>query len=252
MKSPISKLLLAAMFFLLPSSAGVSFAGVQTDPALTGAIGAQCELLKQIFKKRDNTQKKIITAEASVATAMDRMHHVEEQVLNYMSNVQSAFRNLYQIKRAGELVAVDIPYNMKLVKQAVGEGHLQGTVIGTMCSTELVKITNDMMTLYPFLSQLVTSGSYTTESYDENGNVVQTKNKVNLLDAAERYWILDTILGKLYNIRDNLWCLAWNIRCMGYKDMLYALDPEGWLNYMTGKSIANSLVDDWNYNLKYM
>ena len=81
----------------------------QTDPTLTGAVVAQTEILKKIFKDREETQNKIIAAEAAVSVAMDRMHAVENKMLDYLSNAQGAMQNLYQIKRAAQLVGVEIP-----------------------------------------------------------------------------------------------------------------------------------------------
>lgn len=91
----------------------------QTDPTLTGAVVAQTEILKKIFKDREETQNKIIAAEAAVSVAMDRMHAVENKMLDYLSNAQGAMQNLYQIKRAAQLVGVEIPRNMSLVSKSV-------------------------------------------------------------------------------------------------------------------------------------
>lgn len=60
----------------------------QIDPALTGAVAAQSVMLNQLFSKREKTQQKIIAAEAAVTVAMDRMHKVEDQMLDYLSNAQ--------------------------------------------------------------------------------------------------------------------------------------------------------------------
>lgn len=67
----------------------------QTDPTLTGAVAAQTEMLKQIFKKREKTQNQIIAAEAGVALAMERMHYIEDQMLGYLKNAQGAMQNIY-------------------------------------------------------------------------------------------------------------------------------------------------------------
>lgn len=53
---------------------GIKASSQQTDPALTGAVGVQTAMLKDIFSNRENTQQKIIAAEAAVTIAMDRMH----------------------------------------------------------------------------------------------------------------------------------------------------------------------------------
>lgn len=54
----------------------------------------------------------------------------------YISNAQGAMQNLYQIKRAGELVTKEILQNCSLLLKSVG-GNLKGTIIAAMVSDEL-------------------------------------------------------------------------------------------------------------------
>ena len=218
----------------------------QTDPTLTGAVAAQTELLKKIFEKREKTQKRIIAAESAVAVAMDRVHKVENQMLEYLSNAQVAMQNLYQIKRAAELVATEIPEKMRLVKDAM-PGHLEGTAIAFLVSDELTDAATQMATLFPFMRQLVTSGSYTEDTFDEEGNPVQEKHKVNLLSSAERYYVANEVVSRLERINTDLWLLAWQIRTMSWQDLWYGLDPEGWATVMSGKAIVERLIYEWKY-----
>lgn len=218
----------------------------QTDPTLTGAVAAQTELLKKIFEKREKTQKSIIAAESAVAVAMDRVHKVENQMLEYLSNAQVAMQNLYQIKRAAELVATEIPEKMRLVKDAM-PGHLEGTAIALLVSDELTDAATQMATLFPFMRQLVTSGSYTEDTFDEEGNPVQEKHKVNLLSSAERYYVANEVVSRLERINTDLWLLAWQIRTMSWQDLWYGLDPEGWATVMSGKAIVERLIYEWKY-----
>lgn len=228
---------------------GIDSYAQQTDPTLTGAVAAQTEMLKQLFKKREKTQKQIIAAEASVALAMERMHQVEENVLKYLQNAQGAMQNLYQIKRAAELVGVEIPRNMSLLRKAVPR-NLKGTAIATLVSDELLDATTQMMSLYPFMKQLVTSGSYTVDGYDDKGNPIQTKQKVNLLNSAERYYIANEVVTRLEEINTDIWLLAWQVQTMSWNDLFFSLDPEGWATVMSGKYIAEGLIWEWNC-LKY-
>ena len=218
----------------------------QTDPTLTGAVVAQTEILKKIFKDREETQNKIIAAEAAVSVAMDRMHAVENKMLDYLSNAQGAMQNLYQIKRAAQLVGVEIPQNMSLVSKSV-PGHLKGTAIALLVSDELTDAATQMASLYPFMKQLVTNGSYNVDGYDDNGNPKTEKHKVNLLNSAERYYVANEVVTKLENINTDLWLLAWQIRTMSWQDLWYGLDPEGWAAVMSGKAIVESLIYEWNY-----
>ena len=218
----------------------------QTDPTLTGAVVAQTEILKKIFKDREETQNKIIAAEAAVSVAMDRMHAVENKMLDYLSNAQGAMQNLYQVKRAAQLVGVEIPRNMSLVSKSV-PGHLKGTAIALLVSDELTDAATQMASLYPFMKQLVTNGSYNVDGYDDNGNPKTEKHKVNLLNSAERYYVANEVVTKLENINTDLWLLAWQIRTMSWQDLWYGLDPEGWAAVMSGKAIVESLIYEWNY-----
>ena len=55
-----------------------------------GAVVAQnMSCWKKIFSDRER-QNKIIAAETAVTAAMERMHKVENQMLDYLSNVQGA------------------------------------------------------------------------------------------------------------------------------------------------------------------
>ena len=220
----------------------------QMDPALTATVIAQTTELKNIHKKRKKTQEKIIAAEAAVTVALDRVHSVEEKMLNYLSNAQGAMQNLYQIKRAGELVAKEIPQNCNLLLKSVGS-NLKGTAIAAMVSDELADAATQMAALYPFMKQLVTSGKYdVTGAYGKN-----EKHKVNLLNSSERYYIANEVVSRLEAINTDLFILAWQVRTLSWNDLWFSLDPEGWANVMSGKNIIGGIVAEWNqgYLLKW-
>ena len=214
----------------------------QTDPALTGAVAAQTKILKDLFKKREKTQQAIIASEASVFLAMERMHQLENKMLGYLQNAQGAMQNIYQIKRAAELVGVEIPKNMALLRKSI-PGNLKGTTIAVLVSDELMDATTQMLSLYPFMKQLVTSGSYNVTNADGKTD----KHKVNLLNSAERYYVANEIVTRLESINTDLWLLAWQIRTYSWNDLWFGLDPDGWATVMSGKAIVDGLILDWKY-----
>ncbi len=220
----------------------------QMDPALTATVIAQTTELKNIHKKRKKTQEKIIAAEAAVTVALDRVHSVEDKMLNYLSNAQGAMQNLYQIKRAGELVAKEIPQNCNLLLKSVGS-NLKGTAIAAMVSDELADAATQMAALYPFMKQLVTSGKYDVTGADGKNE----KHKVNLLNSSERYYIANEVVSRLEAINTDLFILAWQVRTLSWNDLWFSLDPEGWANVMSGKNIIGGIVAEWNqgYLLKW-
>ena len=246
MKTPICNRAIYSLItgFMLSSNCMIVQAQ-QTDPTLTAAVILQTEELKSVHKKRKTTQEKIITAETAVTLALDRVHNVENKMLEYLSNAQGAMQNLYQIKRAAELVTTEIPKNTTLLKNSV-KGNLKGTAIAALVSDEITDAATQMAALYPFMQQLVTSGSYNVTGSDGKTE----KHKVNLLDSAERYYVANEVVTRLERINTDLFILAWQVRTLSWNDLWFSLDPEGWASIMAGKNIVNGLVSDWN-NIKY-
>ena len=241
------KLTLGVLVFCL-AGGRIPALAQQMDPALTATVIAQTTELKNIHKKRKKTQEKIIAAEAAVTVALDRVHSVEDKMLNYLSNAQGAMQNLYQIKRAGELVAKEIPQNCNLLLKSVGS-NLKGTAIAAMVSDELADAATQMAALYPFMKQLVTSGKYDVTGADGKNE----KHKVNLLNSSERYYIANEVVSRLEAINTDLFILAWQVRTLSWNDLWFSLDPEGWANVMSGKNIIGGIVAEWNqgYLLKW-
>ena len=246
MKTPICKRAIYSLItgFMLSSYCMIVQAQ-QTDPTLTAAVILQTEELKSVHKKRKTTQEKIIAAETAVTLALDRVHSVENKMLEYLSNAQGAMQNLYQIKRAAELVTTEIPKNTTLLKNSV-KGNLKGTAIAALVSDEITDAATQMAALYPFMQQLVTSGSYNVT----NSEGKTEKHKVNLLDSAERYYVANEVVTRLERINTDLFIFAWQVRTLSWNDLWFSLDPEGWASIMAGKNIVNGLVSDWN-NIKY-
>ena len=230
---------------LVLSASCITVYAQQTDPTLTATVILQTEELKSIHKKRKTTQEKIIAAETAVTLALDRVHNVENKMLEYLSNAQGAMQNLYQIKRAAELVTTEIPKNTALLKNSV-KGNLKGTAIALLVSDEITDAATEMAALYPFMQQLVTSGSYNVTGSDGKTE----KHKVNLLNSAERYYVANEVVSRLEAINTDLFILAWQVRTLSWNDLWFSLDPEGWASVMSGKNIINGLVSDWN-NIKY-
>ena len=226
-------------------TSGLPLCAQQTDPTLTATVILQTEELKSIHKKRKKTHEQIIAAEAAVTVALDRVHAVENKMLEYLSNAQGAMQNLYQIKRAGELVLTEIPKNTALLKNSV-KGNLKETAIALLVSDEISDAAAQMAALYPFMQQLVTSGTYNVTGDDGK----KEKHKVNLLNSAERYYIANEVVSRLEAINTDLFILAWQVRTLSWNDLWFSLDPDGWASVMSGKAIAETLVWEWN-TIKY-
>ena len=208
----------------------------QTDPALTAAVTGQTFTLKSLFDARKSTQQKILTATGIEEVQLKQLHDIEKKVLDYMANVSGLMQNLYQVKRTTELVTVEIPRNISAVSKAT-KGHLKGTGIALAVSDEIRSVYTEIGSLSALCTSLVK-----TKTVDGN--------KVNLLNAAERYWLCEKIVSSLEDINSALYVLSWQIQYLSWEDLWRGLDPETWCNYMQGRWMAESCIRDWDDLLK--
>ena len=237
MKLRILSLILALGVIAIPKTkAGI----VDVDPALVGAVTAQTLALESVYKERSKHQNAIIVAETAINGAMAQIHKVENKMLGYLSNAQGAMQNLYQLKRCYELVKTEIPENIGAVRSAI-KGHAMGTAIATVASEEIKSLRENSETLFPLIAQLVTSGSYN----QRNGDGTIDKKKVNLLDASERYYILNEVVRHLEDISTSLWILSWQIQTFSLTDLVQVLTPDTWYNLVEGEAIANLIIEDY-------
>lgn len=73
----------------------------QTDPALTSAVLGQTAALKKIHKDRKKTQEKIIAAEVAVTASLERIHHVEDKMLDYLRMRRAPCRTFTRLSGPG-------------------------------------------------------------------------------------------------------------------------------------------------------
>ena len=151
-------------------------------------------------------------------------------------------QNLHQIKRAAELAAIEIPRNIKALSSAVPR-NIKGTAIATVVSSELTNAATEAASLYPLIAQLVTSGSYNSP----NGDGTSSKKKVNLLDAAERYYIANEVVRRLESINMDLYLLTWQVQTLSFQDLFFHLTPDSWYNIMAGKYLVQDIIREYAY-----
>ena len=204
----------------------------QTDPALTAAVTGQTFTLKSLFDARKSTQQKILAATGIEEVQLRQLHAIEQKVLDYMANVSGLMQNLNQVKRTTELVTVEIPRNISAVSKAC-KGHLKGTAIALAVSDEIRSVYTEIGSLSALCTSLVK-------------NKTVDGNKVNLLNAAERYWLCEKIVTSLEDINTALYVLSWQIEYLSWEDLWRGLDPDTWANYMQGKWMAESCIRDWD------
>lgn len=85
----------------------------------------------------------------------------------------------------------------------------------------------------------------------DNINDVSAEDNVgdgyNLLNRYERLTMANKIYSRLLEIKYSMEVMAFMCQyCNGISDVLYAIDPESWAAWFTGKNIVEGLINDWN------
>lgn len=229
---------------LLCFSAGKSYSAlIQSNPSIVAAVLLQTMQLKEAYEKRDESQNKIAMAQAAVAVAMEQVHSIEKDILGYMENASGAVKNLHQLKRIVELTGVEIPRHMKTLTTTIPDNMKNTALVAALPST-YADITAEVTSLTTMVNSLVKGTSYSWgEKEMKEGD---QKQQINLLNAAERYYIANEVVSRLESLSYELWILNFKIQTMSWSRLFYELDYEGWCNYYYGLSLVDSIIDDWN------
>lgn len=214
--------------------AGCFYCNAGVDPVTSGAVIAQTVALKETYDDRAEHQNSIRNLEATIAAGMAAIHDVENKMVDYLTNISSAVQNLHQIVEAGELI-LEIPQNVELLYQAV-KSHPVNAAFSTLVTKHISKITAEATSLYPFMQQLVTTGTY--NSGDE-------KKKVNVLNSAERYMIANMVVSKLSRINSSLVLLRWQIEYFSWNSFWYGFDWHTYCAYYNTKAVAQTVMYKW-------
>lgn len=213
---------------------------LQSDPGLVSAILLQTLTLKECYDKRNKTQEAIATAQFLVGKSIETLHKYENMTLSYLMNASNAVQNLHQIKEIAELVAVKIPANLtNLAKDIPKNG--KGTALSAFASDYHKQVYKDIAELYGHINMLVTGTKFSIG----NSKDTDDKKNVNLLNAAERYYIAQTVLDKLKSINRQIWYLNWQIKTMTWSNFFWHIDPKAWCSFYGGKEIAERIIKDW-------
>lgn len=216
-----------------------SYAFLDTDPALAFAIAAQVGTEASLHSKRSKDRKAIFGTQVIITDMLDKVHHIESQVLNYMGNASSLLSNCMQMVNIVEYVA-KIP---GLADDVLSEAKKspKGALLLPICSSRLNKIKGEVFELGNFVTQMV-AAKYSLKNVKSEDD----KKHVNLLSSAERYYILNTVETKLDEICRDLRFTKYYIRNLGWRDLWKTIDAKSYYQALAIRSNVDQLVYQWN------
>lgn len=80
----------------------------------------------------------------------------------------------------------------------------------------------------------------------DKANTEKKSDGHNLLDRYERLTLANTIYTDLLELRYRIQAISIMTQYGTKEDLLFAIDPEGWMNVMTAKNQVNTLILSWN------
>lgn len=226
------KKLIIASALLAAATPSVTNAAV--DPVLAAGVEFHTVKIHDTYTERKKLQEKIIEADAAITVNLQLIHNAEDKILDYMSNASSAVENLYQIKEIGNLIS-DITDEHAKVLDAI-KNNPQGAVFTALASKQWSKILEQMTQASTMVAELVLHGKSGSDK----------TAKVNLLSAAERFEITNSLLTNLKSVKYSLWLLEYQIRYWTWLDVWVNLDYRSWAKIIGMKSNADYAIKMWN------
>lgn len=217
---------------------------VKIDPALTAAVIIETDSLKSRYKQRINTQEGVIVAETAVTGALAAITDIETKTVDYMKNASDAVQNIKDIKKIFDVVS-SLPKDLNNLKKAIPDNPV-GALVTAAVSKNTTEIYAEALSLHDFISQLVSSKDTEYQTVDDSGKTVTKKKKVNLLNSAERFQILNEVYTRISNIKCKIQNMTLQLHFMGVKDVISTISPEGWAIIMDGKQNVQNTIALWD------
>lgn len=219
---------------LIASWAFPSVAMADIDPVLAVAVETETWRLDERYKENKKLRDKILAAEAVIGVGLEQIHKTEEKILEYMSHASSAVQNAYQIKEIA-MITADIYNQCASVKDAI-TSNPRGAVLASIGSKKVKEASEEIISCSTMLRTLILTGKM---NYGD-------KEKVNLLSAAERYYLLNSIYSSLSKVRADLWLFACQVRYWTVTDLWMHLDYKSWALMIGMQSNAKYVIRMWN------
>ena len=205
---------------------------INADAAVAAAITAQTVVLDQNYKARAKKQDATIAQELLIHQTLTDIHGVEKRTLEYMQNANGLIKNLYQFQRIATITA-HIPGRFQSLVEAVPE-NLKGACL-TVINDRMAETYAEIAALVPVIEKVCKGTSFGGDDAD----------KVNLLNSAERFQMLNTVATRLERIDFEIGALERFMRDISVEKTVRNVSPDMMRAYEDGKSVAAEISASW-------
>ena len=232
---------------LLVVSSAKAYVKVVIDPWTTEAV-TQNTASQGLIEDQHNTRVDSINAkQQKIMQYTAAMQTIKELYVMSMQNV-TGFGE--ETKYYSEIFSatVDIFRNVPVVLGYINSSPVKNYIL---CVNEMADVVAETQGLVADFINIVNNAKISVpgDSSITKNIPLQSKKSdgYNFLDRYERLMLANNIYSRLLQIKYKMEVMAMTCQfCNGISDVLFAIDPESWAAYFTGKNIAEGLVNDWN------
>ena len=232
---------------LLVVSSAKAYVKVVIDPWTTEAV-TQNTASQGLIEDQHNTRVDSINAkQQKIMQYTAAMQTIKELYVMSMQNV-TGFGE--ETKYYSEIFSatVDIFRNVPVVLGYINSSPVKNYIL---CVNEMADVVAETQGLVADFINIVNNAKISVpgDSSITKNIPLQSKKSdgYNFLDRDERLTLANNIYSRLLQIKYKMEVMAMTCQfCNGISDVLFAIDPESWAAYFTGKNIAEGLVNDWN------
>ena len=232
---------------LLVLSSAKAYVKVVIDPWTTEAV-TQNTASQGLIEDQHNTRVDSINAkQQKIMQYTAAMQTIKELYVMSMQNV-TGFGE--ETKYYSEIFSatVDIFRNVPVVLGYINSSPVKNYIL---CVNEMADVVAETQGLVADFINIVNNAKISVpgDSSITKNIPLQSKKSdgYNFLDRYERLTLANNIYSRLLQIKYKMEVMAMTCQfCNGISDVLFAIDPESWAAYFTGKNIAEGLVNDWN------
>ena len=232
---------------LLVVSSAKAYVKVVIDPWTTEAV-TQNTASQGLIEDQHNTRVDSINAkQQKIMQYTAAMQTIKELYVMSMQNV-TGFGEETKFYSEIFSATVDIFRNVPVVLGYINSSPVKNYIL---CVNEMADVVAETQGLVADFINIVNNAKISVpgDSSITKNIPLQSKKSdgYNFLDRYERLTLANNIYSRLLQIKYKMEVMAMTCQfCNGISDVLFAIDPESWAAYFTGKNIAEGLVNDWN------
>lgn len=228
------------------------------DPKTIAALEANTAAICLVEDEHNQELDSISDKQERMAKYSATMESIKELYRMSMQNVRGFGEESAYFKELGyqfSLVPLNSAKAIKAIKQCPYVNYINAL-------NEIADIQMDCIGIVKVFIDVVNNGKislkdFTSGKGDGMSNLLKNAeigkgDGYNFLDRYARLKLCNDLLTRINDINIQLQQIVYVCEYgKTLSNLFYNLDPEGWIDYMAGRNIVESVINDFNYELKY-